>query len=410
VRQYATARLEDAGERSTLRERHYAWCLELARASQQHFTTTPETMRYWADRLEEEIDNFRAALTWCVAPDRPDEETAARGVEAAMRLVNALHWLWQDGHMTEGQAWCDRLLDEPGAGAVPPDVYRLLLDEAGFLARRRADFPRATRLHERQLELTRQLGDRMGISATLWGLAAIARDTGDYERANALYAENLALIRELGSTLHVGQTLADWGIALAYQGDADAAETCLREVLEIGRRPGTATMYGQAVAELTDVALLRGDLVAARAWAEEALSFSRRINRAWAIGNALAKLGRVALALGDALWAYSLWHESLELFQAQADRRYVLSAIEGLAHAAQQREASEHAARLLGAAAAWRDTLGIPLPPADRPSRDRLLAQLRATLGDELLERFLQAGRALTLEAAVALALEPIES
>jgi hypothetical protein len=273
-----------------------------------------------------------------------------------------------------------------------------------------ADFPRATQLHERQLELARRIGDRMGVSATLWGLAAIARDTGDFERANALYAENLALIRELGSTLHVGQTLADWGIALAYQGHAAGAEACLREVLEIGRRPGTATMYGQAVAELTDVALLRGDLVAARAWAEEALSYARRINRQWPIANALAKLGRVALALGDALWAYSLWHESLELFYAQADRRYVLSAIEGLAHAAQQRGADEHAARMLGAAALWRDTLGIPLPPADQPGRDRLLARLRATLGDEPLERCLQDGRALTLEAAVARALEPVES
>ena len=44
----------------------------------------------------------------------------------------------------------------------------------------------------------------------------------------------------------------------------------------------------------------------------------------------------------------------------------------------------------------------MPIYPRDRPVRDRALAALTATFGDQRLAAAQQAGRALTVEAAIA--------
>ena len=66
----------------------------------------------------------------------------------------------------------------------------------------------------------------------------------------------------------------------------------------------------------------------------------------------------------------------------------------------------ERAARLAGAAEALREASGYELEPADRAFRERYSAEVRAALGEAALEGAMAEGRALTLEQAMAEALE----
>ena len=67
-------------------------------------------------------------------------------------------------------------------------------------------------------------------------------------------------------------------------------------------------------------------------------------------------------------------------------------------------------ARLMGAAEAFRDTIGVPiLLPADRAAHERGVAGLRAALGEGTFRMAWAAGRALSMADAIqeAVAIEP---
>ena len=65
---------------------------------------------------------------------------------------------------------------------------------------------------------------------------------------------------------------------------------------------------------------------------------------------------------------------------------------------------STHATQLLGAAAAIRELVGVPLPPVYRASYERTVAAARDQLEDAAYAAAWAAGRMLTLEQALELA------
>ena len=79
----------------------------------------------------------------------------------------------------------------------------------------------------------------------------------------------------------------------------------------------------------------------------------------------------------------------------------VSTSLLGLAAVAVTSGQPETGAHLLGAAEAIAESLGAPLFPRDRPVRDRALAALSATLGEQRLTVAREAGRALTVEEAI---------
>lgn len=64
------------------------------------------------------------------------------------------------------------------------------------------------------------------------------------------------------------------------------------------------------------------------------------------------------------------------------------------------------AAQLFGAAASLRTELCAPIPAMERAEHEQILQQTRAALGDNAFTAAWEQGRALTLDAATALAAE----
>jgi len=64
------------------------------------------------------------------------------------------------------------------------------------------------------------------------------------------------------------------------------------------------------------------------------------------------------------------------------------------------------AVRLLSAAAALRISIGSVIDPADQPEYQKRRAGLRTELGEERFTKMWEEGRTLTLEQAIAYALE----
>jgi hypothetical protein len=158
---------------------------------------------------------------------------------------------------------------------------------------------------------------------------------------------------------------------------------------------------------LANVARLEGDLTSARSLFEEGTAIHRYFGQLWAMAWCQLGAGIVALAQGDQAAARSLYTEALNTFREHDDREGSAFALERFATLAAAAGQSETVARLLGAAEALREAIEFPLPPVDRTEYyDRLVGETRIALGEERYAAAWDAGRALSLEEAIAFALD----
>jgi len=86
----------------------------------------------------------------------------------------------------------------------------------------------------------------------------------------------------------------------------------------------------------------------------------------------------------------------------------VAETLEYLATTAMAGNETDRAAWMLGAAAAIRETNGIPQPPPERSDTESVMASARQALGEAALMAAFGTGQALSLEEAIAKALDTV--
>jgi len=117
-------------------------------------------------------------------------------------------------------------------------------------------------------------------------------------------------------------------------------------------------------------------------------------------------LGETALGQADATTARQWLRAGLRLSRDLGGRIMIAWCLAGLGSADVLDEELERAARLWGAAEHLRVTLGCRPAPAARVNYERLLVQARAQLGEEAFAAAWAVGEALSLEQAIAEALD----
>jgi non-specific serine/threonine protein kinase len=93
------------------------------------------------------------------------------------------------------------------------------------------------------------------------------------------------------------------------------------------------------------------------------------------------------------------------LGQQVGDKRVIAERLEELGWVACAEAQARSAVRLFGAAEVLRETIGAPMPPANRAAYDRSVATARSFLGGQALADEWQQGRTLPLDEAIAEAL-----
>jgi predicted ATPase/class 3 adenylate cyclase len=394
VRQYARDRLLEAGEAAAVRSRHRDWFLALAEEAEQGLVEASQTM--WLDRLEREHDNLRAALAWTVVEGQG---------EAGLRLGGTLMPFWVvRGYLAEGREHLGRVLTLPGAEARTAARAKALYSAAA-LACLLGEYEAARALLEESRAIFRELGEKGGIASSLHPLGDLARDQGDYGRARALLEETLAIWRELGDKRGIAFSLMGLGRAAQEQGEYGAARALLEESLAISRELGNKGGIASSLHSLGTLARDQAECGRARALVEESLAIWREGGYKLAVGWSLNSLGLTVRDQRDYGRARALLEESLAIFRELGNKRGIAWDLEGLATVAMVQGEPERAARLFGPAEGLREEIGNPLPTADRAEHDRFVAAVRAALGEEAFAAAWAAGRAMSLEQAVAFAL-----
>jgi predicted ATPase/DNA-binding SARP family transcriptional activator len=358
VRQYASEKLEEAGETAELRNRHAAYFLALAEQAEPELWGGADQIS-WNHRLQMEHDNLRAALQWSLA-----QEDGALG----LRLTAALWWFWLTrGYLNEGRQWLTKAL----ATTVPVSsrVRAKALHGSGSIALDQRDFTAATALLEQALTIARELQDRGQISTLLYTLGEAARLQGDLRQATAHFEESVVLGRGLEDKL------TKFGVAAS-------------------------------LVSLGTIAHAEGDNARAAIVLEESLTFLRELGNAIYIAWCLAVLGRVATDQGDWGLASGRFVESLSLFRELIQRNGIAYVLEGVAGLSAAQGQTYRAACLFGAVEALREAIHTPLSAFDRPEYERKVATVRAQMDEATFTAAWAAGRRMTLEQAIAYALE----
>ncbi len=386
VRQYGAGLLAKSGEAAAIREGHHDFFLGLALDAQGGLAG--EQAQSIAV-LELEHDNLNAALAWRLPRDP----------EAGGRLIGLLWPFWYlRGYYQEARLWLEQALSV--ADEMSPAVRVEVLTGAGVLAFLQCEYETATERLDAALALRRDLADRRGVALVTQRLGSIAREQGRYAEAHELHAQALDIFRELDDAAGVAASLDYLGFAAWLSGELDAAlELCDRAVAA-AREIGDERQLAGALVNLGATQLARGELGAAREALDAAAAISRELGYQEGIAWSLHELGIMARRRREVPLAARLLGESLSLHRHLGDRWRAASVLEEIGGLATRAEPTE-AAELLAAAGAVRETLGAPLPPAEREDHEAALRTVRSRLSSDAFAAARRAGAKLSLDDAI---------
>jgi non-specific serine/threonine protein kinase len=435
IRLYAQERLatEDA---TALWSRHRDYYLALAETAASKLQGPEQTA--WLERLETEHDNLRAALEWC-----NQDET---GAGAGLQLVGALRRFWQvRGYLSEGRAWLEETLRREGAAertqerasalngagvlahaqgdkaasrafyeeslAISQELgdkrgITMLLSNLGLLANEQGDNATARALFEESLAISRALDDKPGLNAVLNNLGVVAYDQGDYPTARAFHEESLSIKRELGDTWGIALSLQNLGNIALQESDYERARALFEEGWAIQRELGNKRGISMSLGNMALVAYYQQDYGRTRTLYTESLAISQELGDRSSCATTLHGLGCVAYCQQDYRAMRAYWQESLAIHQGLGNKQSIASLLEALASAAVVEEQKERATRLHAAAVALRIAIGCPRHLQARQEFEQDMAILHAALTEEQFAILWAEGEAMSLEQAVAYALE----
>jgi Glycosyl transferase family 21 len=223
---------------------------------------------------------------------------------------------------------------------------------------------------------------------------------GGHEAVRTDIVEDMQLSRLVKR--HGGRLFWCGGTALAR------ATAYLEESVARLRAVGQESMAASFLTLVGLIALDRGDLERARVCCAESLAFARRTGADHPQGFALACLAHVARRRDDLVAAAVLGREELLVWRRLGSPAHIAGGLEGLAQtaaAAGERAQAERAARLLGAAAALRERVGVSPGERGRVHMERATAEARLILGETGWAEAFAAGRALVVQEAITEAL-----
>ena len=122
-----------------------------------------------------------------------------------------------------------------------------------------------------------------------------------------------------------------------------------------------------------------------------------------------ARLGYVALHEGSVAEAYQILMDTIEVFHTNGNKNGLTFALDRVASLYAVTDKPEAAAQLIGWSDATRKKIGDPRPRIEQADLDRDITTIKTKIGSSAFEAAYDSGRKMTLDEAVALALDTHE-
>ena len=386
----------------------------------------------WIERLNDERDNLRAALSWA---DKTD-------VEAGLYSTGRLLRYWESSDLQQGIRWLERFLDKSESSNVTL-ARANALHTYGWLLTWLQRFTPARVATEESLMLFRTADDKQGEIDTLISLANIDQFVNDLDAgakrlrkaldlAEALgdrwrqavvlgflgwdprdmqqrfthWEKAIQLYREVGDQISLANLLSLLAQFRILNGDIEVGEKYLEESMLLWQSNKRANVWEHPKIVTSLLLLAHGDYERAYTILQEALE------SALATGNRMSylwsrvRLGYVALRAGNLVEAHNLLAETVQDFYKDGYTIGAVFALEGIATLLIATGKPEKAARLIGCADAIREKIPDRRPLIEEADVYRNMAAILAKIGPSAFEVAYDEGRSMTLDEAVAYALK----
>lgn len=394
LKTFALGKLQLAGEAEMMRRYHRDGFLLLATQAARHWHDIEQSL--WMQRLENEYADILAALAWSIAHD-PGGAVQFGGV------------LWQFWHRRnywrDGRERLTALLALPRTPGDEAARTQVLIG-AGHLAILQADYPAAQEFLNQALTLAREIKDERAEAYALAGLGSIAQARREVEQAAALTRASWEKFMMAGDAWENASALANLAQLNLQQGDPYAARTLFIASLAAWRQVGDKRAIAEILTQLGLIAYRLKEYANARTYLEEALSLRRGLYDVFAMASLLSWLGFVALHQAWYAEARQYFAESLTLFKELNSRRHIADALYGMAGVFAAQRKFERAAKLLGAAEAILRAPGTPPDTSLSDDADKNWIREQIQMDTDALQAAHAAGQALSIEQAMALAIE----
>lgn len=352
IREYAVERLASSGDLDELRLRHAERFRDLAEEAEPQLTRQDRVA--WLVRLEQDVDNLRAALDWA---------EATGNVETGLRTAAAIWRFWQQrGRLSEGRDRLERLLAMPSP--TRDHVRARALGAIGGIAYWQNDSPLTRASYEQAVDIARAVGDPSLLARALSNLSFIPFMEHDPDRAESILREGLAAAEGAGDQVLVADLWTSMAFLEFSQGRQADGIDLRRRAIELDREEGDGWKVAENLVGLAMMSRTAGDVHSARLHLREALGMLSQAKDTISMPGAFAAFALVAID-------------------------------DGL---------PERAARLVGAAARIRDDIGGGIPPELFDAWGDPAADAKRALGDDAYEAARAAGYAMDPDSAVAFA------
>lgn len=305
IRQFAAEVLERSGKEAQARDFHLEYFLSLAETGEREIRGPRQVE--WADRIQNEQNNMRAALEWAVSTQK---------TETALRLLGSLGWPWEiRGHYSEANTWLDRIRALPQVEDHPLLLCKILnhigrynwtqdqfrkaraqLDESRRLAANFGaqgesalaealnwfglleigqDIHAARPMLEDSLALNKRCNDEWGIALSTFHLGILESNSGHAGLALALLEKSLDKFSRFGDLFFVSRVSIFLGYLFLEQGQYERTRQLFEQHLEIDTQLKFWDGMAEGYRDLGHLSRKQGELEQAEAFYEQGRSVVR---------------------------------------------------------------------------------------------------------------------------------------
>jgi predicted ATPase/DNA-binding XRE family transcriptional regulator len=289
VRSFAARELAASGEGDDALEGLVRYCTCEASLAAEGLVGLDQVE--WLDRVREELESYRAALTWLLA--------GGRLAEASHIAWSLFHFWVIRGHAAEGLGWYEEILNQP---SLPSVVESRALVGAGTMRYTLGELGRARIELTRAVALAHDARDLQILAEASYVLGHVELATGDLDAARDLFRCSLEQFQALAIPWGAGGALSGMAWVALLEGDAGQVQRLLDEATLVLRSAGpwflSLVRYLRAI-----LAVRRGDADETIALMRESLTRIGELRDRFAFVYALVPLAAAAVLKGDDAWA-----------------------------------------------------------------------------------------------------------
>ena len=357
IQEFARQRLRETDAEAEIRNWHLAYFLDFAGQAEQALRGPDQPK--WLKRLHSLHDNLRLALDWAI-------ETGQ--TETALEMARRLWWFWSKrSEFNEGRQWLGRVLAMRDAPLFP-DVYADVLTQMAHHSYLQIGAREARPFIEQAHAVARTRDNQQTRANALMVFGLVLTSEEDFVAAQSTFEESIALFQEAQDAWGYAVALMSLGYSADRNNDQVTALALSEQALARFRELGDQYFQSVCLNQRGHLQAKQGDWHEGLAKLRESLRLSRELGSPYEIAAVLLRVAEIEQHLGQPASAVQLYCASRNVYDS------------------------------IGA---WHQQKDLKL--------EKYLASCRDSLGESAFEEALEQGRAMTMEQAIAYALEEQE-